>query len=165
MCFLHNEALTKTIVAVATRKRAARDEAIVGLASSVHSDEGGTTGEGAENGLEGDVMETGQEVSTSHAVVVTSGALEGIHDGVVTSLIGIVILVVAVGGGDTDERTIIVELEEVTLTEAVNDGHHGELVGLEVEGLVNGVIGDLEGEWIEATIRDNLDVLKPAVIA
>lgn len=163
MFYLHNEPLAKTIVAVATRKRTARDEAIVGLASSVHSDESGTAREGAEYSLESDVVESRQEVGTAHAMILASGALEGIHDGMVAGLIRIVFLKVAISGGNTNERAIIVELEKVALAEAVNDGHHGELVGLEVEGLMNWVVRDLEREWVETTIRNNLNVFKATV--
>lgn len=158
--YLHNKARSHSVVAVATGERAARDEAVVGLAGSVHSDEGSTTGEGAEDGLEGDVVESREEVSTAHAVMLGLCALQGIHHGVLACLIRVVGLVVAVHVGDADEGTIIVELEEVALTEAVNDCDHGQLVTLKVESLHDGIVGDLEREGIEATIGDDLNVLK-----
>ncbi len=105
-------------------------------------------------------METRKQVSTAHTMVRTLCAFVRVHDWVVTGLIGIVDLEGTVGIGDSDKATIVVELEEVSLAEAVNNSYHGQFIGFEVECLVDGIIGNLEGEWVEATIRDNLYVLK-----
>lgn len=161
---LHDETGSESVVAVTSGKRAAWDKTLVGLAGSVHSDESGTTGEGTEDSLEGNVMESGEEVSTTHTMLVGLGALEGIHEGIVTALVGVVEFKGAVGLGDTDQGAVVVELEKVTLTEAVNNGDHGELVGLEVESLVDRVIRDLEREWVESTIGDDFNVLQTTVV-
>lgn len=116
------------------------------------------------DGLEGDVMEAGEEVGTTDAVVSALGALIRVHQRVVALLIGVESVGGAVRGGDTDQSSIVVELEGVTLTETIDNSDHGKLVGLEVEGLVDGVVGDLEGERVEPSIRDNLNVLQPTMI-
>ena len=116
------------------------------------------------DGLKGDVMEAWEEVGSTNAMVGALGTLVRVHQWVVTLLIRVEGVSWAVCRGHTNQSTIIIELEGVTLTETINNGDHSELVRFKVESLVDGIVGNLEGERVEPGIRNNLNVLQSAVI-
>lgn len=108
-------------------------------------------------------MVAGEKVSTALAIVRALVAIVGHRKGINTGW-GIwtrgPIDPLAVSISDTDEGTIIVELEGIACAETVDNRDDGQPVGLEIKILVDWVVGDLEGEWVEATIGNYLDVIQ-----
>lgn len=169
---LHGKASSETSVHLTTWEHATRNKLVIsGLTRSVDSEEGSTTTHGAQNSLKRDVMETWEKESTTLTV-------EGAFVALVGSALDITVHVAhkwsinwdwweiigvegwALGIGNTDQASVIIKLEGVSLAEAVNNGQDCEFVALKVKILLDWLIRDLEGERIKTTIRDNLDVIQ-----